>query len=577
MRRFKMPMWPSRAVYSPIGLDLGARCAKAVQLVRQGDQPWRIHAATVVENRADEPATSTAALKRLWDVLERQGFVRRRVVLAAPAEKLEADVLELPPRAAGVPIEQIAHSELARLSRLEVGTFEMSTWDLPAPARASASASTHLMAVALRHADAEQVLDAMATEGAEVVALDVNAWALARAAAAAHPAGANPPTEGITAVLDIGQETALLVLLHEGLVVYQRRLAEAGTAAMRRALCARFNVEERFSELVLEGAADTHDNAVGADAELALGLRALVAKYVEGIVPDLEASFAYAAHHYATEVQKLLVVGGGARIPGLVGYLGRRLGAACQTVTPADVVPCPVELERKCRNPLLTGALGLALHGTAPGAGPATVARLAVNLIPAHRASRARSGKRRRAWAAACAAYTLALAATCAMTDLASGHDLPALRAELARVKDECSDWTQRHAAARGALDEASSRLRAARALTDHPHWNLLLRGIVPALGDQIVLRGVRIDTAAPIPPAAGAAADPATRSAGTYIVELRGYARSQPAVTQLPLKLEAMKLFSEVKLVRAQREPFLNADAVAFQVRCTLSEEVAP
>ena len=559
----------SRATYSPIGLDPGSRCVKAVQLVRHGQEPWRIAAAAVVENRADEPAACAASLRRLGDVLERQGFVGRRVVVAAPAEKLEGDVLELPPRSAGVPVEQIAQSELTRLSRLEEGAFEMAAWDLPAPERASAGTATHLMAVALRHADAERLLDPLAAEGFDATALDVQAWALARAAGLQPQSG----THGITAVLDMGHTAALLVLLHHGSVVYQRRLAEAGTGALRRALCGRFNVGERIAGLLLEGT-DGSSHSTPADPELAVGLRALVAKYLEGIVPDVEASFGYASHRYAAEVQRLLVVGAGARLPDVIGFLGRRLGIACQALSPAELMPCTPQLEEKCRNPLLTAALGLALHGTA-----GQLSAGGVNLVPAYRAARARRGRRRRAWIAACSAYTLALAGVCGVADLAAGHDLPALRAELERVSGESADWTNRHAQTRAALAQASSRLRAARAVTDHPHWHLLLKALAPALGEDVVLRGARIDTSdtaqsgAPVVLTSGSAAKPAR----TYTVELRGFARSQPAVTQLPLKLEAMKLFDEVKLVRAQREPFLSADAVAFHVRCTLTEEVAP
>src|SRR3954451_23592560 len=98
---------------SPIGLDLGGRTIKAVQLVcAQGK--WCLHAAVALpQPEVNQPVVPQTA-RYVREALFRHGFVGNRIVLAAPATQLEMDVLELPPRSSGAPVEQIARSELAR-------------------------------------------------------------------------------------------------------------------------------------------------------------------------------------------------------------------------------------------------------------------------------------------------------------------------------------------------------------------------------------------------------------------------------------------------------------------------------
>src|SRR5687768_2050813 len=103
---------------SPIGIDVGGRAVKAVQLQR-GPAGWRVAAAAAVprvpaerkhagtptapaaaaapgdaapapadQGMAAITAPSAAELNRLYDTLERQGFAGRQVVLAVPDARL---------------------------------------------------------------------------------------------------------------------------------------------------------------------------------------------------------------------------------------------------------------------------------------------------------------------------------------------------------------------------------------------------------------------------------------------------------------------------------------------------------
>jgi Tfp pilus assembly PilM family ATPase len=100
--------------YSPIGLDLGTRAFRAVQLQRQKDD-LHIHAALEVERpddqllpNQDENTDNLAEhVSQIEHLLERGGFVGRQVVLHCPADKLDLRPLKLPGGATSLPRQAI--------------------------------------------------------------------------------------------------------------------------------------------------------------------------------------------------------------------------------------------------------------------------------------------------------------------------------------------------------------------------------------------------------------------------------------------------------------------------------------
>ena len=58
----------------------------------------------------------------------------RQAIVAAPATDLMTSMLDLPPRGPGIPFDQIARMEFARVHKCEANSFELSYWDLPTPA-----------------------------------------------------------------------------------------------------------------------------------------------------------------------------------------------------------------------------------------------------------------------------------------------------------------------------------------------------------------------------------------------------------------------------------------------------------
>ena len=341
---------------SPIGLDIGARRIKAVQLEPSMNSAsgWRVAAVATVSRATPGKPLNAGEAMRLGDTLDRLGFTGTQVVLAAPSDKLISGMLELP-RAAQISLEQIARIELARTNKVTPESFEMGCWELPVPARAGKAA--HVMAVGYAHADANTLLDLVEAAGLDVAAMDVRSCALARAC---NGVISQPP--GITALLDMGWATASLVLVYSGMVVYVRALTEAGINRVYEGLATRLKLEADVADYLvgevglLESAASTSGQPT-----LPTDAKAMLAGYADAMVRELLTSFAYVARQYTdASVTRLLTMGAGASIPGLQEYLTNELGLETMTVSPRDLTECPTSMLEACSSPELTPAIGLA-------------------------------------------------------------------------------------------------------------------------------------------------------------------------------------------------------------------------
>ena len=343
-----------RRKLTPVGIDWGGRSVKAVQLAQTRDG-WAAHAAATVPLPQPNAPADAATIRRLRDVLYRRGFEGDGVVLAAPTSRLEVDVFDLPPRSSGAPLEQFARTELARSARIEEHSFEMTCWDLPAPARAAAS--TSVMAVGLRHEDGEALVSAFEDEGLDVRAIDTRALALARACA--------PLLRGsdVSAILDLGWNSAFLVLMCDNVVIYQRALAETGFALAHRQLVSRFQLADDVAEEMLQVAdirpvhPDNRRTGGGTTA-----VRDLVGRHIDSVLAEVDVSLAYARHRYpARAMTTLLLAGGGAGIAGIEEHVAERLNVSVKVAAASQLAVFPRALDGS-GGPALAAAIGLARH-----------------------------------------------------------------------------------------------------------------------------------------------------------------------------------------------------------------------
>lgn len=359
----------SRLRLSSIGLDVGDRWIKAVQLARTGpSRPWRIAAAVRFRRRG--PALDGDEIERLEGVLHRRGFTGRRVVVAAPPRSLTCAAITMPPASSGAPLDQIAKAELARIARREPSAVEVGWWPVPAPAGGRQHESTHAMAAACARAEVESLVARFDAGGLEVEAMDAPAWALARAARAMlHADGLRPE---LCAVLDLGHTLANLVVLRDGVPVYERQLEDMGVAALENELRKAQGVGEEVVAHLIEriGAAGPARAVAASSAPESAALQdtveddegfGAVGEYLARVGREVAASVAYLAHRYpAWPVESIICAGGGSLIPGACERLARESGVPARAATLAGLAR--PESSQPADDAGLFFAAGLALY-----------------------------------------------------------------------------------------------------------------------------------------------------------------------------------------------------------------------
>ena len=128
-------------------------------------------------------------------------------------------------------------------------------------------------------------------------------------------------------------------------------------------------------------------------------------------------------------------------------------------------------------------------------------------------------------------------------------------------------------------IDEAKTTLRANNALREHPNWSLMLALLANALGQDLVLRECDLNLQTPsktTPNTALTANTTPNQDAPqrAFRLTLRGFGRSQAAISQFTLRLEQTEIFDQVKLVDTSLEPFLSGKAIAFHVECRFASK---
>jgi Tfp pilus assembly PilM family ATPase len=337
---------------SPIGVDVGTRHIHAAQLAIQPGK-CRLVAGISVPRRS-EGAVDLDEWWSLRDALDRQGFAGDEIVLHAPPEALRMEIVEVPPRSSGAPVDLLARGELARAAKLDGQAFECASWDLPDPARASATMS--VLAAALCENDANALLDPCELAGLRVLAIDTRAWAMTRAFASRHQPGK------ITAITDLGWRDAALILVAGDRPIYQRSLRDASGSLLHRAVAAECNLRPDETEFLLSSAGPLTQSPVG-DLPQYMRTRRLIGRHVQALAAEMDAALSYATHRYPQwPIASVLLTGGGAAVPGMADKLTEHLNGT-EIVRTRDIVELSKWTNRDAETTLLATAIGLAQHG----------------------------------------------------------------------------------------------------------------------------------------------------------------------------------------------------------------------
>ena len=200
-----------------------------------------------------------------------------------------------------------------------------------------------------------------------------------------------------------------------------------------------------------------------------------------------------------------------------------------------------------------------------------------VNLIPVARREAKQQQTRVRLWLTGCAVYAALWIAAFVAAQVVVGSGDRVLRAKYVEASAQVQEVEEAVAALRGQIGRDEVRLASGQAVGEQPDWSLLLAMLSSALGDETVLRSIRLKAppeAAPGGPDADGGSD-AAKTLPPITLDLTGLGRTQQVVSEFVLLLEQMPLFKQIRLVDTRREPFLDNHAVLFRIECVLDADV--
>lgn len=338
---------------SLIGIDMGSDRVKFVQLARRG-KGWSVAACGSMRRLEADTFTESEA-HRLTGLIRRSGCTGDSAVVGVPRELEKAAVLDLPPKSSKAPILEICRAEVGRMYRLDPGAFEMHAWEMPATS--TRVTGTHMVATAVPHARATELVGVLEEADLYVEAMDLTGCATARSAA-----GAPSPEGELTAVIDLGRRGLDLVVLRQGELVFYRRLENIGICTLIATIERKLGLGQMSSEALLLRVGLEAERAGDLPGALTNRFFALLREQADSMLREILASSSYALERFPGEsISSFYITGGGAAIPGLAGFIGEISGLDVSTLSGSDLVHVPKRFGKLRCDPMLVAAIGHAM------------------------------------------------------------------------------------------------------------------------------------------------------------------------------------------------------------------------
>lgn len=338
------------------GLDIGSTSLKVVQLqsfgkglslAAIGTCPAPLRGLTS-ESQADQEAL-VGTIKKLVNEVK---ISTKRVNAALPESQIYTQVREMAPLSDNELASAIPW-EAEQSIPLPLADVSLSFQVLERPPKETPMAKMSVLLVAAPKTLISKYLQITEMAGLELASLETEVTAINRALTRVKSAIALP-----TLIINLGALTTDITVLRGGVINFTRSISTGGKA-LARAVASSFGLEERVAE----------------EYKVTYGLREgeLEGKILEAIKPifdvvveEIRRAIAfYSERHPDNPLKRAIVVGGTAKLPGLILYLAQSLGLEVQVGDPWQGIEVGDKFSSQLSTDgaIFTTAVGLALKG----------------------------------------------------------------------------------------------------------------------------------------------------------------------------------------------------------------------
>jgi type IV pilus assembly protein PilM len=342
-----------------IGLDVGSTAVRAAEVVPGSDHPSLVRAAQVplppgaVESgEVRDVEALSGAIRDLW---QRGAFKARQAVLGVGNQRVvvrEVTVPSLPPKE----LRQSLPFQVQDLIPIPADEAVLD-YDVLEEMEQDGAKMVRLLVVAAHRDMINRMVDAAVRAKVEPVGVDLVPFALIRAVGQDDGLGLDESDLGGEAIVDVGADVTN-ICVHERGVARFVRILPSGGRDVTVAMAASLGIPEEDAEAL------KRDQPVegGPSAEsVETTRRNRVAALVDEIRSSLDF---YRAQTPGAEVSRVLVTGGGSKLPGLVELLDERVDARVERGHAFQKVAVRLDMDEATMaeaEPLLAVSLGLAL------------------------------------------------------------------------------------------------------------------------------------------------------------------------------------------------------------------------
>ena len=312
---------------SHLGVDIGTSNIKIVQLKSQDgkfilETYGLVNAAYQISNK-DSPQIINKTADILRNLLKKAGTTTNRIVASLPNSVVFTSVIELPK----IPEDEVQAAvefEAKKYVPLPLNEVALS-WSVLTPGSLPSEAKEKVLLTAVPHAIIDNYLKVFSQAGLEPDALEIEALALIRSLV-------GEDAKNIL-LIDIGAKNTSLNLVENGYLRLSKNLSVGGdtvTSSIAQSLNINFDRAEQFKkDFGLSQAA----------AQIPQVMRPIL-----DIVKSEAASLISIFESHLPRLDKILLSGGGAKLPGLVEYFSV-LGKPVVLANPWGRVIYPPELK----------------------------------------------------------------------------------------------------------------------------------------------------------------------------------------------------------------------------------------
>lgn len=330
------------------GLDIGSGMIKLVVVDHSKAQPEIVQVATsplvpdaIVEGEIMDPVLVADTIQSL---VQSVGLKNKRVVAAVGGHDVIIKRIQMD-RMSVADAREVIRWEAEQHVPFDMENVQL---DFQILDPEGGGAQMSVLLVAAKRELIDNRMNLLADAGLQPAVIDVEAFALHNAFEHGQPGS----LDGLVALVNIGHETSNLNLLQDGAPVLVRDIP-FGSRKVRESLQRDRGLSADEAESVVQGRGDETEAG------------GVVSEKIEELAVGIERAAAFLVAQSGGGISRVYVCGGGARIPGLVEALGRRLGIRTEIANPLNGIAVRPDATLESVDeiaPMLMLPVGLALR-----------------------------------------------------------------------------------------------------------------------------------------------------------------------------------------------------------------------